>query len=144
MSKDYAVIYWDSTALLSYLFQDESSEQVVEYAQKKGVHLVTSVTIAEVYSAIGRVHKEELLPASLVELLFSMLDTVPFSRLNIMPNSEALKILACRWQLKGASLWHLATAKTLQEEFPELLLLTLDRELAKASEKENINLCLVK
>ena len=144
MSQDYAVIYWDASALLSYLFRDELSDVILEQARKKGVHLVTSVTLAEVYSAIGRIYREELLPSSLIDSLFALLDAVPFSRLNVTPKSEALRDIAYRWQLKGSVLWHLATAKTLQEEFPELMLLTLDEELAEASSEEQIKLCLVR
>lgn len=142
MSDRLAVIYWDSTALLSYLFKDRHSDQVLEKAKQKGVHLLTSLTVAEVYTVISRIRRESLLPEIQVESVFDMLESGPWSHLNIVPDISALRELACRWPLKGSRLWHLATAKTLQQEFPELMLLTYDRELAKASRGEKLNLCI--
>jgi predicted nucleic acid-binding protein len=46
--------------------------------------------------------------------------------------------LASNWSLRGADLWHLAAAKTLQCELPELLLLTFDQRLYHAAAGENI------
>jgi len=40
--------------------------------------------------------------------------------------------------LKGADLWHLATAKTLQEQIPELVMFTFDDRLRVAAEGENL------
>ncbi len=138
-----AVIYWDSTALLSYLFRDRHSDAVCEKARLKGVHLMTSLAAAEVYTVINRIRRERLLPESVIESLFELLETGPWSKLNLVPDGAALREVARRWPLKGAGLWHLATAKTLQREFPELMILTLDRELARASKGESLKLCLM-
>jgi hypothetical protein len=40
--------------------------------------------------------------------------------------------------LRGADLWHLASAKTLQEELPELILLTFDDQLMNAVTGERL------
>ncbi len=140
MNEKLAIIYWDSTALLSYLFKDRHSEQVMEKARQKGVHLVTTLTIAEVYTVISRSCREELLSEMIADTLFEILETGAWSKLNIVPDSMALRELARKWPLKGSGLWHLATAKTLQREFPELMILTLDRELARASKGESLKL----
>ncbi len=140
MDEKLAVIYWDSTALLSFLFKDGFSEKVVEKAGQKGVHLLTTLTIAEVCTVIGRIRREQMLNDMLADSLFEILESGPWSKLNIVPDSMALKELARKWPLKGAGLWHLAAAKTLQREFPELMILTLDRELAAASEGESLKL----
>lgn len=142
MSKKLAVIYWDSTALLSYLFKDNRSNQVIEKSRQKGVHLLTTLAIAEVYTEISRIRRENLLSDILIDSLFELLESGPWSRLNIVPDSMAMKDLACKWPLKGSGLWHLATAITLQREFPELMILTFDRELALASKGENLTLCI--
>lgn len=141
MSEGYAVIYWDTSALLSYLFKDNHSDLVVRTSRQKGVHLLTSLSVAEVYTVISRIQRENLLAAITIEALFDMLERGPWSRLNIVPDSLSMRELAGRWPLKGAGLWHLATAKTLQREFPELMMLTFDRELARASRGEKIKLC---
>ena len=140
MAEKYSVIYWDSTALLSYLFRDENSDRVMEKARQKGVHLLTSLAIAEVYTVISRIQREEMLSEMMIDSLFELMMTGPWSRLNIVPDSRAMKELATRWPLKGSGLWHLATAKTLQREFPELMILTFDRELARASSGEKLKL----
>ena len=142
MNERMAVIYWDSSALLSYLFKDKHSELVKEKAQQRGVHLLTTLTIAEAYTVINRIQRENLLPEMLIESIFDVLESGPWSRLNIVPDNMALRELARRWPLHGSGLWHLATAKTLQREFPELMILTLDRELARASKGEKLRLCL--
>lgn len=141
MSKKLAVIYWDSTALLSYLFKNRYSDRVTEQAQEKGVHLLTTLTIAEVYTVISRIRRDRLLPDEIIESLFELLEAGPWSRLNIVPDSTAMKELARRWPLRGSGLWHLAAAKTLQREFPELMVITLDRELAEALKGERLKLC---
>lgn len=136
-----AVIYWDTSALLSYLFQDQHSEEVISRARIKGVHLLTTLAIAEVYTVISRIQRERLLPESTIHLLYEMLENGPWSRLNVVPDSRSLKELAVKWPLKGSGLWHLATAKTLHREFPELMILTFDQDLALASKGERIKLC---
>lgn len=141
MSEKLAVIYWDSTALLSYLFRDSHSEEVKTRSRQKGVHLLTTLAIAEVYTVLSRVQRDRLLPELTIESLFEMLESGPWSRLNIVPDSAAMKKLAYRWPLRGSGLWHLATAKTLQREFPELMILTFDHELARASKGEKLNVC---
>ncbi|HED24636.1 MAG TPA: PIN domain-containing protein [Firmicutes bacterium] len=142
MSEKQAVIYWDSTALLSYLFKDNHSEEILERARSRGVHLLTTLAAAEVYTVISRIHRERVLPDVMIDSLFEMLERGPWSRLNIVPDRLALKELARRWPLRGSGLWHLATALTLQREFPELMILTLDEDLARASRGEKLKLCL--
>ncbi|MDW7739762.1 MAG: type II toxin-antitoxin system VapC family toxin [Bacillota bacterium] len=142
MTEKLTVIYWDSTALLSYLIRDSHSEVVLEKASQKGVHLVTALTLAEVFTAINRIRRERFLPEMIIDSIFELLESGPWSRLNIVPPHSALKELAYKWPLKGSSLWHLATAKTLQQEFPELMILTFDRELARASKGERLKLCI--
>ncbi len=141
MSEKLAVIYWDSSALLSYLFKDKYSDIVIEKAGRKGVHLLTTLAVAEVYTVISRIQREQLLPEIPVDSLFDILEYGPWSRLNIVPDNISLREMAGKWTLRGSGLWHLATAKTLQREFPELMILTLDRELARASRGESLRLC---
>jgi len=142
MADTVAVIYWDSSALLSYLFKDEHSEQVTAKARQKGIHLLTALAAAEAYTEISRLQREKLLPELMIAHLYEMLERGPWSRLNIVPDSSSLRELALRWPLKGAGLWHLAAAKTLHREFPELMILTIDREMAQASRGERIRLCI--
>lgn len=143
MADKTAVIYWDATALLSYLFRDEHSEQVINRARQKGAHLLTTLAVAEVYTVISRIQRENLLPAATIASLYAVLESGPWSRLNIVPDRESLRELSAKWPLEGFGLWHLATAKALQSEFPELMILTFDRNLARASIGEKLKLCIV-
>jgi predicted nucleic acid-binding protein len=142
MAEKLAVIYWDASALLSYLFRDSHSEEVLKKARQKGVHLLTTLAVAEVYTTVNRIYREQHLSEALMESIFDLLDSGPWSKLNIVPDGAALKDLARKWPLKGSVLWHLATAKTLQREFPELMILTFDREMAHASKGESLKLCI--
>jgi hypothetical protein len=46
--------------------------------------------------------------------------------------------LATKWPLRGADLWHLAAAKSLQTELPELAFLSFDLKLAAAAKGEGL------
>ncbi len=48
-----------------------------------------------------------------------------------------MKALSQKWSLRGADLWHLAVAKTLQKQIPELELFSFDKGLSAAA-KMNI------
>lgn len=142
MAEKLAIIYWDSSALLSYLFRDSHSEQVAAKARQKGIHLLTALAVAEAYTKISHLQREGLLPEQTIAYLYEMLEDGPWSRLNIVPDSSSLRELSVKWPLKSSGLWHLAAAKTLHREFPELMLLTIDRDLARASKGESIRLCI--
>jgi predicted nucleic acid-binding protein len=62
----------------------------------------------------------------------------PWRRLNLSPEWEDIAQLSEKWNLRGADLWHLATAKSIQREIPELCLLTLDERLRKAAAGEGL------
>lgn len=138
MNEKAVVVYWDATALLSCFFRNRHSDAVVAKAREKGVHLLTTLAAAEVYTVLGRIRRKQVLAEGTVDALYELLENGPWSRLNIVPDSQALKELARRWVLGESGLWHLATAKTLQREFPELVLITFDVNLARASQGENL------
>ena len=47
-----------------------------------------------------------------------------------------IRSLSNKWPLRGADLWHLAAAKNLHREFPELFLLSFDNQLKRAAAGE--------
>jgi len=49
-----------------------------------------------------------------------------------------MKKLSIKWPLRGADLWHLAIAKTIQNQLPELQLLTYDSRLKAAVQGEGM------
>lgn len=136
--KIHSVIYWDSSSILSALFKNSSSEEALEWSRKEGVHLISAMAYAEVCAVISRVKRERLLANVLIDAAFEALEGGPWRRLNIWPDWKKIKSLSLKWPLKGADLWHLATAKTLQEQVPELIVFTFDDRLRIAAEGENL------
>lgn len=134
----HSVIYWDASAILSALFKDCRSEEALEWSQKEGVHLISTLSYAEVCAVIARLKKERLLADVLVEAAFEALERGPWRHLNIWPEWEGIKKLSLKWYLRGADLWHLAVAKMILKQIPELVLLTFDKRLKIAAEKEHL------
>ncbi len=107
-------------------------------SKKEGVHFFSTLCYAQVCSVLTRIRKEKKLKEVLIDVAFDTLKTGPWRRLNIWPEWRTLIALSEKWPLKGASLWHLASAKTLQKQLPELTLFTFDEELKKAAEEEGL------
>ena len=137
-NKALSVIYWDSSAVLSALFKDNHSEVALERSRASGIHLISTLTIAETHAVIRRISRERLLADILIEAAIEALETGPWRRLNIGPDSSEIKTLSQKWSLRGADLWHLATTKTLQKELPKLKMLTFDNKLLLAATSEGL------
>ncbi|MBC8391803.1 MAG: PIN domain-containing protein, partial [Deltaproteobacteria bacterium] len=69
---------------------------------------------------------------------FEAIQQGPWHLLSTSPGWETTRFLSRKWSLRGADLWHLAAAKTLQDDLPELVLLTFDSRLEKAAEAEGL------
>jgi transposase len=52
---------------------------------------------------------------------------------DVSPSWDTIAMLARKWPLRGADLWHLAAAKDLRAELPELKMLSFDAPLATAA-----------
>jgi len=129
-------VYWDPTSVLSALFKDSNSQHALSMSKKEGVHFLSTLCYAEVCSALLRIMKEKILKEVLIDVAFETLKTGPWRHLNIWPEWNTLIPLSSKWSLNGANLWHLASAKTLQKQLPELTLFTFDGELRTAAEAE--------
>jgi len=49
-----------------------------------------------------------------------------------------VRSLSSKWPLRGADLWHLAMAKSLQAELPELTFMSYDARLVAAARGEGL------
>ena len=134
-----AAVYWDASAVLSALFQDRYSAEALAWSRRPGAHLLSSLAWAEVHAVIARVERERALAGVLVAAAREAVDSGPWRLLNITPAWESAEILAAKWPLRGADLWHLSAAKTLQDELPELVLLTFDSRLKSAALGEGLD-----
>jgi predicted nucleic acid-binding protein len=132
-NNNLVVIYWDASAVLSALFKDKHSEEAVSWSRREGVHLISSLSCAEVYAVISRIRRENLLADVLINAAYESLEKGPWRRLYLIPDWDEFKSLSQKWPLRGADLWHLAAAKTLQKRLPELYLLTFDNRLMVAA-----------
>lgn len=138
MDPEFSVVYWDASAVLSVLFKDAQSKNALERANMEGIHFMSSLAWAEVCAVIARMKNEEIISNLLEATCFEALQQGPWRRLTTPPGWEITQSLSRKWSLRGADLWHLATAKTLQDDLPELVLLTFDSRLEKAAEAEGL------
>ncbi|OEU84965.1 MAG: PIN domain-containing protein [Desulfobacterales bacterium S5133MH4] len=138
MSNNLWAIYWDASAVLSVLFKDSFTDDAQMWAQKKGFHFMSTLTYAETCAVIARMQRERILADILIKASFETLEEGPWRRLTILPEWIVARSLSAKWPLRGADLWHLSAAKSLQKELPELLLLTFDNRLQKAAQGEGL------
>jgi predicted nucleic acid-binding protein len=132
------VIYWDTSAILSALFRDEHSDLAVAHARRKGFHFVTSLAWAEAHAVMARLERDGAMSKVLVDAARNVFEGGPWWRINAGPNWKNVQMLARAWPLRGADLWHLATAKELQADLPELTLLSFDQRLNVAAQGEGL------
>jgi predicted nucleic acid-binding protein len=133
-----AVIYWDSSAVISALFKDADSRKAKAAAERNALHLLTTLACAEVSAVISRMKRDRILTEVLFQSAHEVVDRGPWRRISISPGWSLIQKLARKHALRGADLWHLAAAMSLTDEFPELSLLTFDRRLKKAAEIEGL------
>ncbi len=132
------VVYWDSSAVLSALFRDRNSEDAIAWSRRSGVHLLSTLAWAEVHAVIARIRRERVLSEVLVNAAYEVLDQGPWRHVNASPEWQLVRDAASRWPLRGADLWHLAAAKSLQITLPELTLLAYDTRLTVAARGERL------
>jgi predicted nucleic acid-binding protein len=130
--------YWDTSAILSALFADIHSESATAHARSEGVHLVTSLGWAETFAVMSRIERDGSVSKTLVDVARTMFRGGPWRRISAVPSWQSIQSLARTWPLRGADLWHLATAKELQVEIPELELLSFDDRLNVAARGEGL------
>ena len=128
-----SVVYWDTSAIVSALFEDAHSAEATRVGRSAGTHLLSTLAWAETQAVIARIEREKLLASVLIGAARDVLVSGPWRRLRIDPDWSDAERLARAWPLRGADLWHLATAKELQRELPELGFLTFDSRLSAAA-----------
>ncbi len=132
------VIYWHSSAVLSTLFHDTHSEEATARARGPAIHLLSPLAWAEVHAVVARIERARALATVLVDAAREALESGPWRHVNAFPDWKLVQSLASRWPLRGADLWHLATAKSLQIDLPELTVLSFDARLASAAQGEGL------
>ena len=134
------VIYWDASAILSILVEDSHSKKAIRIEKQDGIHLASTLGVAETFAVLKRMNYENMLPEILYESAFESFEKSVIRKINTQPDWKVLRKLSSKYVLKGADLWHLAAVKTIQTELPEVEILTFDRQLMAAAEKEEVAL----
>jgi predicted nucleic acid-binding protein len=132
------VVYWDASAVLSSLLKDEYSRDAQLWAGRPGYHFFSHLSYSEVIAVLSRIRRERNMAEILVKAAIEALEDGPWRRLGIVPQWKVIRRLSEKWPLRGADLWHLSAAKNLQEQFPELQLLTFDKRLKIAVQGEGL------
>lgn len=132
------VLYWDASAIISALFKDVHSEQAWAISRREGVHLLSSLALAETHAVISRLGRERLLADVLIRAALEALAAGPWRFINSSPEPGEIARLGNRWPLRGADLWHLALAVSLKQHLPELTLFTFDDRLQTAAQGEQM------
>jgi predicted nucleic acid-binding protein len=130
------IVYWDSSALIATLFNEANTEQARTLAAAAGTHLMSSLAWAEVHAVLARARQEPGVATTAVAAAQSALQIGPWTYVNALPGQAVVRSVAQRWPLRGADLWHLALAKTLHENLPEMCFATYDHALAHAAAGE--------
>jgi len=134
MNKSAQVIYWDASAILSALVEDDHTDQAQEWLKKRGAHVVSTLSYAEVLAVFERIRRSGVVSEKLVDRSLEGLERGPWQRLDLQPDWGDIRSLASQWSLRGADLWHLSTAMGLRREIGEMTLLTFDKRLRLAAQ----------
>jgi predicted nucleic acid-binding protein len=134
MNKSAQVIYWDASAILSALVEDDHTDQAQEWLKKRGAHVVSTLSYAEVLAVFERLRRSGVVSEKLVDRSLEGLERGPWQRLDLQPDWGDIRSLASQWSLRGADLWHLSTAIGLRREIGEMILLTFDKRLRLAAQ----------
>ena len=119
------------------LFRDLHSETALAHIREPDVHILSSLAWAEVHAVMAR-HVREGTPHSVVSRAAITLDAVGWRHLVSGPSRGHVQALGRRWSLRGADLWHLATARTIADEV-KVSVLTFDRALDEAAMGEGLS-----
>lgn len=131
-------LYWDASAVLSVLFHEVRSKVAVRWAERSGVHLMSTLGWAEVAAVVRRLGHEGQITKVLVASALESLAAGPWRLIHRGPDRSVIDSLAARHALRGADLWHLAQVHSLLGDLPALKLLTFDRRLRAAAEAEGL------
>lgn len=108
------------------------------WVRRPGLHLLSTLAWAEVHGVIARIQRERALAEALVRSAREALRWGPWRRTYASPDWDVVHDLATRWPLRGPDLWHLAAAKGLRRDLPELLILSFDERLVTAARGEGL------
>lgn len=135
-----SVIYWDASAILSVLFRDAHTRKALAVVRRRSLQLVSTLAYAEVIAVVRRLENSRDLTTADATAARDALRGGPWRALLLQPDRKLVDEVARAASLRGADLWHLATASTLAREVPELRVITFDDRLHAAAVSAGIAL----
>ena len=132
------VVYWDTSAVLSALLSDIHTARARAWLARDAVHLVSTLTGAEFHACVARLRREGHLAPPLAEATVQAFEQGPWRRILTGPDPDLFWPLSCRSRLRGADLWHLALAVSLQKDLPEIVMVSFDAMLHAAAVSEGL------
>lgn len=132
--------FWDSSALVPLLVQEESSGDMLALYEDDPEILVWWSTSVECVSALTRLEREDSLASDGVAAALERLDAIAAAWREVLPvaaaRRTAIRLLRVH-ALRAADALQLAAAVIASESHPATLpLVTLDDRLAAAAERE--------
>jgi predicted nucleic acid-binding protein len=89
-------VYWDSSAVLSALFDDRHSDEAQKRAHGDELHFLSTLAWAETHAVIARIERERALAAVLADAAREALERGPWRRLNVSPPWTIVRTLASK------------------------------------------------
>lgn len=133
MNESVPVVYWDASAVLSALVEDDHTIQAQNWLKKRGAHVISTLSYAEVLAVFERLRRSGMVSKKAVDRCLEGLERGPWHRLDLQPEWKDIRSSASKRSLRGADLWHLSTAVSLRRETGSLTLLTFDKRLRQAA-----------
>lgn len=131
------VVYWDGSAVLSALVRCASSERALAVLRQPAVHLLSTLAWTETSAELGRLTREGALTEDERRRAREMLARGPWRLTYAYPERRFLDDPA-EDTLGAAARWHLATARTLARQLPELRVLSFRARLREAARGRRI------
>ena len=131
-------VYWDASAVISVLAEDTHSREAAKHLEASRAHLLSTLAYAEVLAVLGRLRRGRTVAAGPLDASLAALQNGPWHRITVVPTWDSTYRLAQKWPLRGADLWHLATADSLRRDFSRVRLITLDQNLREAAIGEGL------
>ena len=119
-------------------FPDVLSQEALAWSRKVGAHLMSSLAWAEVHAVANRLTRDGVLTPDERKAIGDAVRNGPWRLIDTDPTWDETELLAARWPVRGADLWHLAAATALRVTIPELVLLTFDHRLGEAAAGEGL------
>ena len=136
------IVYFDTSALVKKYFKEDFTIETMALWKKTSAIVTSSVTFAEVFSALNRKKWEDRIDKNIIQETINIFknDWESFIRVDVNKElNQTIEKLAVTHPLRGFDTIHLASAlivdKYLQKD---IIFACFDKNLLKAAEKENL------